>query len=127
VLGWPGGQELVAAAGAIVLGAAAWNLYRGLSRSFEKQLRRGLSERERAWIGRIGLVGLCARAVVFGVIGWFLLKAALAFDPQKAVGLGGALAKLAQAPYGPVLLGLTAAGLLVFGLFCVAQARYRDV
>ena len=33
----------------------------------------------------------------------------------------------AQAPYGPVLLGLTAAGLLAYGLFCLVQARYRRV
>ena len=53
--------------------------------------------------------------------------AAVQFDPDEAVGLDGALRKLADAPYGPVLLGLTAAGLVAYGLFCAAQARYRDV
>ena len=39
----------------------------------------------------------------------------------------GALRKLANAPYGTALLGIVAAGLFAFGLFCVIQARYREV
>jgi hypothetical protein len=75
----------------------------------------------------LGIVGLFARAVVFGLVAWFLVKAAVEFDPDEAVGLDGALRKLADAPYGPLLLGVTAAGLVAYGLFCVAQARYRRV
>jgi pimeloyl-ACP methyl ester carboxylesterase len=75
----------------------------------------------------IGIARLAARTVVFGLIGWFLVKAAIEHDPQEAVALDGALARLAEAPYGPVLLGFTAAGLIAYGLFCVAQARYRRV
>ena len=59
---------------------------------------------------------------VFAIVGWFLGKAALEYDPKKAVGIGGALAKLARAPYGGWVLGVTAAGLLAFGIFCLAQA-----
>jgi hypothetical protein len=122
VLGWPGGRWVVLAVGIGVLGAAGWNVYRGVTRKFEEQL-----ERTPDWVKPLGVIGLCARGVVFAVIGWFVIKAAIEFDPQKAVGLGGALAKLTHAPYGSAVLGLTAAGLLVFGAFCLAQARYRDV
>jgi hypothetical protein len=122
VLGWPGGQWLVLAAGIAVLGYASWNFYNGLTRKFEDQL-----ERTPDWVKPLGVIGLCACGVVFAVIGWFVIKAAIDFNPQQAVGIGGALAKLAQAPYGSVVLGVTAAGLLIFGAFCLAQARYRDV
>ena len=122
VLGWPGGRWLVLAAALGVFAAAGWNAYRGLSGRFEEQL-----ERSPDWLTPIAVVGLCARAVVFAIIGWFLAKAALEYDPQKTVGIGGALAKLAQAPYGAWVLGVTAAGLLSYGVFCLAQARYRDV
>jgi hypothetical protein len=122
VLEWPVGRWLVLAAGIAVLGAAGWNVYRGVARKFEKQLRRTPD-----WVKPLGVIGLCARGVVFAVIGWFVIKAALEFDPKQAVGLGGALAELAHAPYGGAVLGITAAGLLVFAAFCLAQARYRDV
>lgn len=67
-----------------------------------------LTPRVRNWIEFIGLFGL-ARMVVSGVVGVFLIKAAIDFNPNKAVGLDGALAKLAHASYGPILLGLVAA------------------
>ena len=122
VFGWPAGRWLVLAAGIAMLGVAGWNAYRGIAQKFEQQL-----ERTPDWLKPIAIVGLCSRAVVFGVIGWFLVKAALEYDPHKAIGIGGALAKLAHAPYGSWVLGATAAGLFAFAAFCLGQARYRDV
>jgi hypothetical protein len=128
VLGWPGGRWLVFAAAAAIAVAAVWNVYRGLSRKFEDDLELGeMSSAAQRWISQLGLVGLSSRGVVFGVIAWFLAKAAYEFDAKEAVGLGGALAKLAEAGYGRGLLTAVAAGLLTFGAFCLAQARYRDV
>jgi hypothetical protein len=43
------------------------------------------------------------------------------------VDLDGALAKLARQDYGEFLLAATAVGLLAYGVFCFAQAKYRDV
>ncbi len=60
-------------------------------------------------------------------MGVFLVKAAVEFDPSNAVGLDGALRKLAQASYGPFFLGLVAAGLIAFGLYSLADARYRRI
>jgi hypothetical protein len=65
--------------------------------------------------------------VVFGLIAWFLFKTAAEYDPSKARGLDGALQKLSTAPYGKWLLAAVAAGLFAYGVFCVIQARYREV
>lgn len=128
ILGLPFGRWLVAAAGVAFLGAGAFNLYRSLTRKFRKHLREHeLGPSVRAWAVGFGVVGHAARAVVFGLIGVFLLKAAVKFDPDEAVGLDGALLKLAQQPYGRFLLGAVAAGLLAYGLFCFVQARCRRV
>ena len=119
---------LVAAVGVAIAGAGAWNVYRGLSRKFEDKWRTGeMSSLERTWGSRIGVVGHVARGVVFGLIGWFLLKAAIEYDPRDAIGLDGALHKLAQQTYGQWLLGATATGLVGYGVFCLVDARYRDV
>jgi uncharacterized protein DUF1206 len=123
ILSWPGGPVLVAIGGAIVVGVGLWNLYRGISRKFEDKWTRGYS----VWGSRAGLVGHAARFVVFGLIGAFAIKAALEYDPKQAIGLDGALQKLAHSGYGPYLLGLTAAGLVAYGLYCFVDARYRDV
>jgi Domain of Unknown Function (DUF1206) len=128
LLSWPAGTWLVALAGAVVIGVGLWNLYRGLSQKFEDRWRTGeMSARARRWGARIGTVGHLARAIVFGLIGAFVIKAALEYDPKEAIGLDGALQKLASATYGPYLLGLTAAGLIAYGVYCLVDARYRDV
>ena len=81
----------------------------------------------KTWIGRIGTVGHLARMVVFGLIGIFLIKAAVDYNPNQAVGLDGALAKLIHHSYGPLLLGIVAAGLVAFALFSFSDARYRRI
>ena len=73
------------------------------------------------------MVGHVARFVVFGLIGVFVTKAAIDYNPKDAIGLDGALQKLAHASYGPYLLGLTAAGLIAYGIYCLVDARLRDV
>jgi hypothetical protein len=128
VLDWPGGRYLVAAVGAGFGAAALWNLFRAVSGRFKKELDTGAMGRsEERLVTIVAVVGLLARAVVFGLIGTFVLKAALEYDPEEAIGLDGALRKLAAQDYGPFLMGLVAAGLLAYGVFCLFQARYRRV
>jgi len=128
VLGWPAGTWLVAAAGLTILGVGLWNVYRGISQNFEDKWRVvRLSPAARKWGARAGTAGHLARGLVFGLIGVFVTKAALDFKPTDAIGLDGALQKLIQAPYGPWLLGVTAVGLVAYGVFCLVDARLRDV
>ena len=128
VLDWPAGRWLVGLVGLAIIGAGLWNLYRGLTRRFEEKWRSGeMSATERRWGSRIGMAGHLARAVVFTLIGLFITKAAIEYDPKEAIGLDGALRKLANTEYGPYLLGLTAVGLICYGLYCFVDARYRDV
>jgi hypothetical protein len=128
VLDWPAGRYLVGAAGLVVIGVGLWNLYRGLARKFEDKWRVGrLSPSVRKWGGRAGVLGHVARFVVFGLVGLFLTKAAIDYKPKDAIGIDGALQKLAHASYGPWLLGVTAAGLVAYGVYCLVDARLRDV
>ena len=75
----------------------------------------------------MSILGVTLVLFLLGIIGWFLLKAAIDYDAKRIVSLGGALARLAHADYGRWLLGLTAAGLLSYGLFGIVQTRYHRV
>lgn len=86
-----------------------------------------MSSTELRWTTRIAFVGLTAPGIVFGIVAWFFLKAAVDYDPKEAPGLDGALRKLADAPYGKWLLGMVAAGLFAYRVFCLIQAKYREV
>jgi hypothetical protein len=46
---------------------------------------------------------------------------------RRRAGLDAALRALAQQAYGPWLLLLTAIGFAAYGLFSIAEARYREV
>jgi hypothetical protein len=124
----PLGRWLVGAVGAAIVGAGIFNAYRALSGSFRKELREEyMSGAEQRWYTALGVAGHLARALVFGLIGVFVVRAAWEYDPDEAIGLDGALNKLAGEAYGPFLLGAVALGLAAYGLFCLVQARYRDV
>jgi Domain of Unknown Function (DUF1206) len=74
------------------------------------------------------------RAVFYLYLGSYGVKvlrgkhaSAVRYDPEKARGLDAALRALAQQAYGPWLLLLTAIGFAAYGLFSIAEAKYREV
>lgn len=126
VLGWPGGELLVGLAGGALIAISLYQLYDALRGEFareEKTQRMGNSE-QRVFMA-LGYIGLTARAVVFGLIGYFLVRTAIDFNPGSAVGVDGALARLHHQPFGPWALGVVAAGLITFAFFSLVEARYR--
>jgi hypothetical protein len=121
----PFGPPLVIAIGAILLAIAAVEFVKAYTDSFLKDLNLDtLGAESRRWLERTGRIGLAARGVVFALIGIFLIQASLQQDAGAAVGLGGALNKLAEQPFGEILLGVVAAGLCMYGLFSFIEARY---
>ena len=128
VLDWAGGPLLVGIAGAALIGVAGYQAYKGIDKKFlEDSKTEQMSHNVRRAFTALGVFGHIARAVVFALIGYGLIKAAIDYDPDKAIGLDGALRKLANASYGPWLLGLVAAGLVGFAAYSMADARYRRV
>ena len=126
VLGWPGGQGLVGAAGAILLAVSLYQLYDALRGGFLKDSKTGQMGRAQTRLfGILGRIGLSARALVFALIGYFLLRTAIEYDPGQTVGVDGALARLHHEPLGPALVALVGAGLVIFALFSLFEARYR--
>ena len=87
-----------------------------------------MSEKTETAFTALGVAGHLARMVVFALIGYFLLKAAIDYDPDKAVGVDGALA--AAAPRRPTARSCSASSrraLIAFGAYSIADARYRRV
>ena len=124
----PAGEVAVGAVGLIVIGYGLAQIYRGFTADLDEQLELGsLSARGRHWVVRAGRAGLAARGVVFGVIGGFLVLAAVQSDPGEARGLGGALRTLEQQPYGPWLMSIVGVGLISYGIYQLVRARYRRI
>jgi hypothetical protein len=124
----PAGRWLVAAVGLGILSYGAYALYRAYAVKLDKRLDLSrMSPAARTWAVRSGRAGIAARGVVFAIMGFFLLRAALRSNPGEARGLDGALQALQQQSYGPWLLGLVAIGLVGYGIYQLVEARYRRI
>jgi hypothetical protein len=128
VLGWSGGTEIVAIVGCVLVGVGLYQGYKGLAEKFlDEADTSGASEHTRRAYEALGVFGHLARMVVFLLTGYGLLAAAIDYEPNKAIGLDGALQELANNSYGPLLLGIVAAGLIGFALFSIVDARFHKI
>jgi hypothetical protein len=82
---------------------------------------------KRAWARPVCQFGLIARGVVWLIIGWLLIKAAWLANGGEIGGTSEALAMLRDQSYGRWLLGIVAAGLFAFGIYCFMEAAYRRI
>lgn len=123
------GIWLVGVTGLIIVGVGVYHLYKAYQTKFRRKLKvHEMNATETKWGIRAGRLGLAARAVIFGIIGTFLIQAAMQADPQQAGGVGKALQTLAGQSYGPWLLGIVSLGLIAYGLYsAVVLARYRRI
>jgi hypothetical protein len=116
------GRWLVGAVGVAVVGIALFFLYRALTAEFEDELAGGVGPVSRHELVRLGQIGWVGRAAMMGLIGAFLVRAAVTFDPAEAEGLDGALHRLADTSWGPFMVGLVGGGLVLYGAYCVLSA-----
>jgi Domain of Unknown Function (DUF1206) len=128
VFGWPGGRWLVGAAGLVLAGVAVYQFVRGVGRKFlEDSKTEQMPSVVKTWFTILGTIGHVARAVIFGLVAVFVVKAAYDYKANEAIGLDGALAKLYNGAYGSWLLGAVAAGLIAFCCFSLVEAWYRRI
>ena len=124
----PLGVALVVLAGLGALAIAAILFYRTWKADFEQLIQpKELGQKGKKLLVTLGRVGYAALGIVFVEIGVFLVVAALRHDPNQAQGLGGALRVMEQQPFGRLLLAIVALGLIAYGVYSVASARYRRV
>lgn len=128
VLAQPLGRWLVGIVGALVIGFGLFEFYAAYTARFlQKFDLNTMNERGKRWMKWFGQFGLAARGVVFTIIGVFLIQAALQANAEQAAGLRETLHQLAGQPFGPWVLGAVALGLIAYGVYQLAEARYRRI
>lgn len=119
----PGGVALLVGVGLLVLAIGIAFIVRGFTRAFEKHLDLPAGA-ARQGIVAFGVVGYVAKGIAVAVTGVLFIVAALTHDAETAGGLDAALHSLAALPFGPLILWVVGGGLIVYGVFCFARARY---
>ena len=120
----PGGAWLVGAVGVVLVAVAAYQAYEHVVQvKFMERL--DPPGRTAGTIEGFGRFGYAARSVVLAISGIFFVVAAVQHDPQESKGISGSLQELADSGWGRILLWATAVGLFLFGVYCLAESRYR--
>lgn len=128
LLSMPFGQVLVGLVGLVIIGLGIGQFVKAYKANFDKKLKLNeMPEAFRSWAVFSGRWGYMSRGVVFTIVGGFFVEAAMHANPQQAKGIGSALDLLAEQPYGPLMLGIVAVGLISYGIFMLVQARYRRI
>lgn len=124
----PAGQWLVGVAGTAIVIVGGWVGVRAVLRKYHDKLRLGhMSHRTRQLLDITGVAGGATRGLVFAAAGVFAVRAAIDYKPDQAKGLDDTLRTFAETPLGPWLLACIATGLMLFGVFSFAMARWRRI
>ena len=120
------GRLVIGVIGAIVIGAGLYRIAKGVKRDVTDELDlSGMSRRREHWTRRLGVVGEVGRGVGIGLIGFFLLRAALTFNAAQATGLDGALRRLAVQSWGALIVAVVGVGFVSYGMFCLESFTHR--
>jgi len=121
----PLGRPLVVAVGLGVTIAGLVLIYRAVHRRYDVEVHiDDVPTSARRGFEALGVIGMTARGVIVALVGYFVVQAAVTFDPGRAKGLDGVLSSVIHQPYGPWLLIMLAVGLACFGCFSLIEARY---
>jgi hypothetical protein len=105
------GTIALIAGGIIIVAVGGYHVYKGASRL----------------VRRLGIVGYIAKGLVIAGAGVLVIVAASRSQPDKATGLDGALKTLGAQPYGEALLIAAGLGIITYGLYSFAMARYTKM
>ena len=117
------GTIALIAGAVIIVAVGGYHVYKGVSHTFLDDLEGKSSDLVR----RLGMVGYIAKGLTIAAAGLLVIVAASRSDPNKATGLDGALKTLGSQPYGEALLIAAGLGIITYGFYSFAMARYTKM
>jgi hypothetical protein len=120
------GQFIVGVVGLIVVGVGLYCLRNAAKRNVTDEVDlSGMSRDDQRLTKSFGVIGEFGRGLGIGLVGFFLVRAAITFDANKATGLDGALRQLAMEPWGRFVVAVVAIGFVSYGAFCLKTLPRR--
>ncbi len=123
-----GGRLLIGVVGVITIAVGLYRILKGVRGDVTDELNlSSMSPKRRRITERLGAVGEIGRGLGIGLIGFFLLRAAVTYDAAQATGLDGALRRLATENWGLLVVVVVGIGFAAYGVFCLATFTHREL
>lgn len=123
-----GGRLAIGVVGAVVIAVGLYRISKGVKQDVNDELDlAGLSAQRIVWTQRIGAVGEIGRGIGIGLVGFFLVRAAVTYDSSQATGLDGALRRLATQSWGLIVVIAVGIGFAAYGVFCLTTFTHRKL
>lgn len=119
------GLVLMGLAGVLILGRGLYQFYKAFREDFTKKMNLWFDGDKRKLVKNTATIGVIARGVLFLIVGYFAIRAAVASNPSEMKDTGEAFSFIESSSYGSLLLGLIAFGAMGYGVFMLLTARYR--
>jgi hypothetical protein len=122
----PFGPWLVGLVALFIAGVGIYQFYYGLSEKYKKHVSEmDLQTDKASLLLRSGKIGYIARGIVWLIIAWMLINAAMHSNASEAGDTADVFRFLQEASYGSFLLGALGAGLACYGIFNFIRAGYE--
>lgn len=128
ILDLPFGQWLVIVIAIGILFGGLYQFYSAAIAGFDYSFDSGnMKPIEKNILSGLGRIGIFSWGIVYCMVAYMLYRAAATYDAEQAGGLSDALNALQQQPYGIWILGLTAGGLIIYGVYLLVLSYYHKV
>ena len=111
----------------IIIGKGISHIIKAISGKYRKELKEEkIDHKYRDLLIKAGGIGYFARGVVWGIIGYLLLRAVFNSNPSQAGGADNALS-FVEDGFGSLVLGIIALGLICYGIFKILEGMYKKI
>ncbi|MBN2731428.1 MAG: DUF1206 domain-containing protein [Balneolaceae bacterium] len=116
------GPFVIGLIGVIIIGVGLYQIHKGYSKKYLEELNAGYGNHQ-SLMHKVGKFGFIARGIIFGIIGYFVLRAGVTDNPEMIRSIQGAFSFLQQQSYGTYLMGGVAVGLMAYGIFMMYVSK----
>ncbi|NBC66874.1 MAG: DUF1206 domain-containing protein [Bacteroidetes bacterium] len=128
ILVLPYGKWLVMVCAVVIFLGGIYQFYSAWSANFEESFdSENMSSNEKNTLRWLGRIGISAWGVVYCMVAYLFYNASVTFDADKAGGLSDALNTLREQPFGTWMLGITAGGLITYGIYLLVLSYYHKI
>jgi hypothetical protein len=117
------GTAALIVGGVVIVAVGGYHVYKGARQTFLDDLKGRSSDLVR----RLGTVGYIVKGLAIAGAGGLVIIAVSRTDPNHATGIDGALKTLGAQPYGAALLIGAGLGIITYGMYSFAMARYTKM